>query len=102
MIGKMFSAGSITVILLLILASTRGTTLARDRSIGVSQLAQAQYNVGQINLLSVLIIQAQWVGSQVGVVNIRSDRLTQRVDLHPALGGSFESKRTTNEGAEDQ
>jgi hypothetical protein len=36
----MFPAGSITVILLLILASTGGTTLARDRSIGVSQLAK--------------------------------------------------------------
>jgi len=56
------------------------------------QLAQSRYDIGQTDLLSVLIIQGQWVGSQVGLVNIRADRLTQRVDLHLALGGSFERK----------
>lgn len=65
---------------------------AEENSRWAYKLAQEQYNVGQTDLLSVLIIQGQWVGAQVGVVNIRSDRLTQRVDLHLALGGSFEKK----------
>jgi len=73
---------------------------AKDNNRMAYQLAQAQYNVGQTDLLSVLIIQAQWVGSQVGVVNIRSDRLTQRVDLHLALGGSFESKPESDAGGQ--
>jgi outer membrane protein TolC len=53
-------------------------------------IARERYDVGQTDLLGVLQIQAQWVGARVGVVSIKSDRLTQRVDLHLALGGSFE------------
>jgi multidrug efflux system outer membrane protein len=53
-------------------------------------MSRAQYDVGQVDLLSVLQIQAKWIGARVGVVNIASNRLTQRVDLHLALGGSFE------------
>jgi outer membrane protein TolC len=53
-------------------------------------MARERYDVGQTDLLGVLQIQAQWVGARVGVVSIKSDRLTQRVDLHLALGGSFE------------
>ena len=53
-------------------------------------MSRAQYDVGQVDLLSVLQIQAKWIGARVGVVNITSNRLTQRVDLHLALGGSFE------------
>lgn len=58
-------------------------------------LSKTKYDVGQTDLLSVLQIQSQWVGARVGVVNIKSDRLAQRVDLHLALGGSFEE--TTEE-----
>ena len=54
-------------------------------------MSKARYDVGQTDLLSVLQIQAQWVGARVGVVNIQNDRLAQRVDLHLALGGSFET-----------
>ena len=50
------------------------------------EMGRDRLDVGQVDLLSVLQVQAQWVG----VVNIRSDRLAQRVDLHLALGGSFE------------
>ena len=63
---------------------------AEENSKRAYELAQEQYDVGQIDLLSVLILQTQWDGARMGVVNIRSDRLTQRVDLHLALGGSFE------------
>ena len=54
-------------------------------------MSKTRYDVGQTDLLSVLQIQAQWVGARVGVVNIQNDRLAQRVDLHLALGGSFET-----------
>ena len=53
-------------------------------------MERSRYEVGQTDLLSVLQIQARWIGARVGVVNIASDRLIQRVDLHLALGGSFE------------
>ena len=53
-------------------------------------MSHSRYDIGQTDLLSVLQVQAQWVGARVGLVNIKSDRLAQRVDLHLALGGSFE------------
>jgi outer membrane protein TolC len=63
---------------------------AEENSLKAYDMSKARYDVGQTDLLSVLQIQAQWVGARVGVVNIRNDRLAQRVDLHLALGGSFE------------
>jgi NodT family efflux transporter outer membrane factor (OMF) lipoprotein len=53
-------------------------------------LARTQYEVGKIDLLSVLQIQARVVGAGIALVNIRNDRLVQRINLHLALGGSFE------------
>ena len=35
-------------------------------------------------------MQARVVGSRIAVVNIRSSQLITRVNLHLALGGSFE------------
>jgi outer membrane protein TolC len=65
---------------------------AEENSKNAYDMSKTRYDVGQTDLLSVLQIQAQWVGARVGVVNIRNDRLAQRVDLHLALGGSFEEK----------
>jgi len=56
------------------------------------EMSRARFDIGQTDLLSVLQIQAKWIGTRVGVVNIGSDRLIQRVDLHLALGGSFETR----------
>ena len=53
-------------------------------------LAKTQYEVGKIDLLSTLQMQARVVGSRIAVVNIRSSQLITRVNLHLALGGSFE------------
>jgi NodT family efflux transporter outer membrane factor (OMF) lipoprotein len=54
-------------------------------------LAKKQYDVGQIDLLSVLQMQSRWTGARVTQVNIKNLRLAQRIDLHLALGGSFET-----------
>ena len=53
-------------------------------------LAKVQYDVGQTDLLSVLQMQSRWVGARVGVLNIKNERLAQRINLHLSLGGSFE------------
>jgi len=52
--------------------------------------ARARYDIGQTDLLSVLQIQAKWIGARVGLIRIKNERLAQRVNLHLALGGSFE------------
>jgi NodT family efflux transporter outer membrane factor (OMF) lipoprotein len=54
------------------------------------ELAKTQYEVGKIDLLSVLQMQARVVGARIALVGIRNDRLINRVNLHLALGGSFE------------
>jgi len=54
------------------------------------ELAKTQYEVGQIDLLSTLQMQARVVASRIALVGIRNDRLITRVNLHLALGGSFE------------
>jgi len=54
------------------------------------EIARTQYEVGKIDLLSTLQMQARVVGSRIAVVNIRSSQLITRVNLHLALGGSFE------------
>jgi outer membrane protein TolC len=64
------------------------TVLAENT--GAWELANARYEVGKVDLLSVLQMQARVVGSQIALVNIRNERLINRVNLHLALGGSFE------------
>jgi NodT family efflux transporter outer membrane factor (OMF) lipoprotein len=57
------------------------------------QLTRKQYEVGRIDLLSVLVIQNRWIASQISLLNVRDLRLIERVNLHLALGGSFEETR---------
>ena len=54
------------------------------------QLTRKQYEVGRIDLLSVLVIQNRWIASQISLLNVKDLRLIERVNLHLALGGSFE------------
>ena len=53
------------------------------------EIHRKQLEVGKINVLPVLQVQARTIGSEVLLVRIRNERLAQRVDLHLALGGSF-------------
>jgi len=62
-----------------------------DDNFAAYELALAQYEVGKIDLLSVLQMQTRWLGSRVGLIRIKNERLAQRVNLHLTLGGSFES-----------
>lgn len=56
---------------------------------GALDVSQTKYEFGQIDLLSVLQLQARLLNSRVALIRIRNARLAQRVDLHLALGGSF-------------
>jgi NodT family efflux transporter outer membrane factor (OMF) lipoprotein len=69
------------------------------------ELAKTQYDVGKVDLLSVLQMQARVVGARIALVNIRNDQLINRVNLHLALGGSFEEdaeKRVVEVPAEQE
>ena len=78
---------------LVVLLSDREQFLASATANSESawKLAQKRYKVGEIDLLSVLQMQSRWVGSRISLLHVRNERLAQRIDLHLALGGSFES-----------
>lgn len=52
-------------------------------------IALKQYDVGQIDLFSVLQMQTRWLGARTSLIRVKNARLTERIDLHLALGGSF-------------
>lgn len=54
------------------------------------RITKNQYNVGKIDLFTVLQIQARLNSARSELIRILNARLTQRVDLHMALGGDFE------------
>ena len=49
-----------------------------------------QYEIGQISMLDVLTVQNKWIASRIAELDMASKRLSNRVNLHLALGGSFE------------
>jgi len=53
-------------------------------------VAQKQFDAGKLDLLSVLQMQERVISSKVAWINIRNSRLAKRIELHLALGGSFE------------
>ncbi len=54
------------------------------------ELARIQYDVGRVDLLSVLQLQARTDAARLSLISIRAERLFNRVNLHQSLGGSFE------------
>jgi outer membrane protein TolC len=50
-----------------------------------------RYEEGGTDLLSVSQIQSRWVAARIALLRIQNERLAQRINLHLALGGSFES-----------
>ena len=54
------------------------------------ELAKVQYEVGKVDFLNVLELQNRWIGSQMSLLNVRQQQLAERINLHLALGGSFE------------
>ena len=54
------------------------------------ELAQIQYKVGKIDLFELLAHQTRWIGSEMSLLDVRRERLDNRVNLHLALGGNFE------------
>ena len=49
-----------------------------------------QYKVGKISLVDTLTVQGQWEEAKISLINLTAQHLANRVQLHLALGGSFE------------
>ena len=61
-----------------------------ERNAEAWDLAKIQYEVGRVDLLSVLQMQARTDAARLSLISIRAERLFNRVNLHQGLGGSFE------------
>jgi NodT family efflux transporter outer membrane factor (OMF) lipoprotein len=55
-------------------------------------LTQTGYRVGKTDLRAVLQQQLSVYAARLSLLRVRSEQLTQRVNLHLALGGSFETR----------
>ena len=55
------------------------------------KIEMIRYEEGGTDLLSVSQIQSRWVAARIALLRIENERLAQRINLHLALGGSFES-----------
>jgi outer membrane protein, multidrug efflux system len=62
----------------------------KDRNEAV-QVATIKYKAGAIDMLSVLVLQASALSSQEAVIQLRGTQRVNRVNLHLALGGDFDS-----------
>lgn len=55
-------------------------------------ITHTQYAIGRLDFLTVLQVQAKLLSARSSLIAIRNERLAQRVTLHLALGGSFETR----------
>ena len=75
------------------LLQNRETFLTKsvDNNKEAYELAKVKFDVGQTDLLSVLQMQTRWIGARVGLLRVKNERLAERINLHLALGGSFDT-----------
>jgi outer membrane protein TolC len=54
------------------------------------RLGRIQFEVGATDLLSVLQLQGRLLSARAVLIGVEQERLTNRINLHLALGGSFQ------------
>jgi len=62
----------------------------QDRAEAV-RIATLKYKAGATDLLPVLQLQTDQIATQVELIKARNAQLANRIDLHLALGGSFDT-----------
>jgi multidrug efflux system outer membrane protein len=59
------------------------------------RVANLRYKAGSMDFLSVLQLQEGQIQSQANLIKLRNTQLANRINLHLALGGSFDSSPAT-------
>ena len=59
------------------------------------RITELRYNVGEIDLLSLNQVKKRYFAARNDLLKVQVERLKQRVNLHLALGGSFEARSQT-------
>ena len=62
------------------------------------RIARIRYVAGAMDMLSVLQLQERQISSQAKVIQLRNALLANRINLHLALGGSFDAAPATTAG----
>ncbi len=70
-------------------------TTAADELAEAVRLTQLRYNVGEIDLLSLNQVKKEYFSARRNLLQVQIERLKQRINLHLALGGSFEDRPQT-------
>ena len=76
------------------LAALSAQNVQRDATEAV-RIANIHYKASLITLLSVLQLQTAQIASQAEVIKLRNAQLANRINLHLALGGSFDAAPAT-------
>jgi len=64
---------------------------AVTNAIDAVRIAEIQYRAGRTDFLSVLQLQTDQIASQAVLIEVQASELTNRIDLHLALGSSFDA-----------
>jgi multidrug efflux system outer membrane protein len=68
---------------------------ALDERSNAVRIAREQYRAGRTSLLSVLQLQRYALATEQQVIELRGAQLSNRIDLHLAVGGSFDATPAT-------
>ena len=74
------------------LPHTENAVLDHEEAVRVANL---RYKAGSMDLLSLLQLQEGQIQSQADLIKLRNAQLANRINLHLALGGSFDSSPAT-------
>lgn len=75
------------------------TQAAASEQDEAERLAKLRYDAGAIDQLTLLLVQGQALNARLAALAMRVERLSNRVDLHLALGGGFQAPPAAPEDA---
>lgn len=75
------------------------TETAASEQTEAERLAKLRFDAGAIDQLTLILVQGQALNARLAALAMRVERLTNRVDLHLALGGGFAAPPATPEDA---
>jgi len=67
------------------------TTMVKEYQTAYKMTVE-KYRIGESTILDILIIQGKWISAEIKRLQLIKNRLNNRVNLHLALGGSFDSR----------
>ena len=67
------------------------STMVREYKTAYNMTVE-RYRIGDSSVLDIIIVQGKWVAAEIKKMQVLKQRLINRVNLHLALGGSFDRR----------